>query len=373
MKRTVVLFGAGASVDYKAPSTASLTSTIEQDVMADSYMRRVGGDHAFMAIKSGLDSYLQSPVNFEQIYHCAHELIFTYSPTPGAVDEFKPILQPFVSNTTGLAEQALRGLCANVIIAEVSRACDNNLLDLGPLARFVETLRADYVTRIYTTNYDDFTLQAVPDLYTGVDSAPRSGPKCFELDQFWRKEHVDCLFHLHGSVHMGFPNPMVTGGDIGELFWFDDRAEALKHVSFSGGAPQRMDGTSVLRTAVITGLEKLSRLQQRPLSHFYAAMARDAMRADVIFVITSLWWAASPGISTKTNFSTVTAGRTSLKRLLLPPTSIISTSPSRPLLNKANSERGISPTGSRDDKPAARPKSVTDASSCITSKALDTF
>jgi hypothetical protein len=173
MKRTVVLFGAGASVDYKAPSTASLTSTIEQDVMADSYMRRVGGDRAFMAIKSGLDGYLQSPVNFEQIYHCAHELIFTYSPTPGAVDEFKPILQPFVSNTTGLAEQALRGLCAkivDVIIAEVSRACDNNLLDLGPLARFVETLRADYVTRIYTTNYDDITLQAVPDLLSSVST-----------------------------------------------------------------------------------------------------------------------------------------------------------------------------------------------------------
>jgi hypothetical protein len=211
--------------------------------------RPVGGDHAFTAIKSGLAGYLQSPVNFEQIYHCAHELIFSYSPTPGAVDEFKPILQPFLSNTTGLTEQALCGLCAKiveVIIAEVSRACDNNPLDLGPLTRFVETLRADYVTRIYTTNYDDFPLQAVPDLYTGVDSAPRSGPKCFELDQFWRKEHADCLFHLHGSVHMGFPNPMVSGGDIGELFWFDDRAEALRYASFSGGAPQRKKTTPTL-------------------------------------------------------------------------------------------------------------------------------
>ena len=48
-----------------------------------------------------------------------------------------------------------------------------------------------------------------------------------------------------------------------------------------------MDGTSILRSPIVTGLEKLSRLQQRPLSHFYSAMARDAMRADVIYVIGS--------------------------------------------------------------------------------------
>ena len=48
-----------------------------------------------------------------------------------------------------------------------------------------------------------------------------------------------------------------------------------------------MDGSSFMRTAVITGLEKLSRLQRRPLSHFYSAMARDMMLVDVIFVIGS--------------------------------------------------------------------------------------
>lgn len=292
MKRAVVLVGAGASVEYKAPSTACLTSAIEREVKADPYMRRVGGDLAFTTIKSGLAGYLQRPgiVNFEQIYHCAHELIFTSTPTPGAFDDFKPILQPFVSNTTGLTEEALRGLCdkiVEVIIAEVSRACENNPLDLGPLVRFLDTVRADYVTRLYTTNYDDFLFQAAPDLYTGFDKAPGSGPKRFDLDQFWLQERADSIFHLHGSVHIGFPHPIPSGGDIGELFWFDNRADALKHSSFSGSSPQRMDGTSVLRTAVITGLAKLSRLQQRPLSHFYAAMAQDLMRADLIFVIGS--------------------------------------------------------------------------------------
>lgn len=292
VKRALVLFGAGASVEYKAPSTIGLTTTIEQKVAADRYMQSTGGDVAFQAIRTGLAGYLQKPgvINFEQIYHCAHELLFTYPPTPGAFDEFKPIMQPFVANTTGLPQEAFRALCekiVEVICGEVSGACGNNPIGLDPLARFIERLRGEYVTRIYTTNYDDFPLQAVPDLYTGFARGDATAPKPFDTEGFWRKERRDGLFHLHGSVRMGYAHPSTGGFEIGELFWFDDRDEALKHASFSGSSPQRMDGTSVLRTPVITGLEKLSRVQQRPFAHFYSMMARDAMRADVIFVIGS--------------------------------------------------------------------------------------
>jgi hypothetical protein len=88
---------------------------------------------------------------------------------------------------------------------------------------------------------------------------------------------------------MGFAAPHVTSGDVGELFWFDDRATALKHASFSGGtrASLRMDGTSYVPSATVTGLDKLSLLQQRPLSDFYSALARDAMLADLLIVIGS--------------------------------------------------------------------------------------
>lgn len=292
MKRALVLFGAGASVEYKAPSTIGLTTTIEQAVAADRYLQTTGGDAAFQAIRAGLAGYLRKPgvINFEQIYHVAHELLFTYPPTPGAFDEFKPIMQPFVTNATGLSQEAVRSLCdkiVTVIYAEVSKSCGTNPLSLDPLVRFIERLRGDYVTRIYTTNYDDFPLQAASDLYTGYARGPAAEPRPFDVNGFWQKERRDGLFHLHGSVHMGYAHPRSGAFDIGELFWFDDRDEAQKHASFSGSSPQRMDGTSVLRTPVITGLEKLSRVQQRPFSHFYSMMARDAMRADVIFVIGS--------------------------------------------------------------------------------------
>lgn len=291
-KRAVVLFGAGASVEYGVPSTAKLTEAIQRKITADDWMKLSGGDKAFSTIKAGLSDYLQKPgiVNFEHIYHCVHELIYSFAPSLGAFDEFRPLLLPFVTNNTGLDERALRSLAqklVEVIFAEISASCSSSPITLDPLAHFIETLRAQYITRIYTTNYDDFPLQAVSNLYTGFDANSRPGPKPFEIDDFWRKENVDSIFHLHGSVHMGFPFPSHHNGEIGDLCWFDDRAEALKYASYSGSDNRRMDGSGVLRSAVITGLDKLSRLQQRPLSHFYSAMARDMMSADIIFVIGS--------------------------------------------------------------------------------------
>ncbi len=290
-KRAVVLFGAGASVEYKVASTAALTDIIEEAVLADGWMQHTGGDKAFTLVKETLQEYLQSPkdVQFEQIYHCVHELIYLFGPTQGAFNEFRPLLVPFIDLRGALTESALRALAAKmveVIYSSVSSSCAKSPISLDPLVAFLEGLRSRYTTKIYTTNYDDYPLQAAPDLYTGFDVRCSAEPKRFELNEFWNKQDLDSIFHLHGSVHLGFSR-LPSGSEIGELFWLDDRAEALKCASFGGGDTRRMDGSSFLKTSIVTGLDKLSRLQQRPMSHYYSAMALDMMRTDVIFVIGS--------------------------------------------------------------------------------------
>jgi len=290
-KRAVVLFGAGASVEYNVASTAALTGVIEDSVMSDVWMQHTGGDKAFALVKETLQGYLQSPsdVQFEQIYHCVHELIYLFGPTQGAVNEFRPLLTPFVDVRGAVTESSLRALAGKmveVIYSNISSSCEKPPISLEPLRNFICGLRDRFTTRIYTTNYDDYPLQAAPDLYTGFELKQSAEPKRFELNEFWGKQDVDSIFHLHGSVHLGFARP-ASGSDIGELFWLDDRAEALRCASFGGGDVRRMDGSSFLRTSIVTGLDKLSRLQQRPMSHYYSAMALDMMRADVIFVIGS--------------------------------------------------------------------------------------
>ena len=58
-KRAVVLFGAGASVEYNVASTAALTGVIEDSVMSDVWMQHTGGDKAFALVKETLQGLLE--------------------------------------------------------------------------------------------------------------------------------------------------------------------------------------------------------------------------------------------------------------------------------------------------------------------------
>lgn len=276
-------------MEYKAPSTAAITAEIEAQVIADGWMKACGGDTAYQIIKDRLQVYLRrsDDANFEQIYHCAHELSYPFPLTEGAMNEFRPLLTALIEPLDPRALRALCGKITDVIYSRFSAACDDNPLSLTPLAAFIEKVRRTHVTRIYTTNYDDFILQAAPDLYTGFANVPAAGPQQFELREFWERRDDGSVFYLHGSVHLGFPHPMPEGSEIGDLHWFHARDEARKHARFDGSDVSRMDGAQIMRTSVVTGLDKLSRLQQRPMSHYYAALAADLMQADIIYVIGS--------------------------------------------------------------------------------------
>ena len=292
-KRALVLTGAGASLEFGAPSTANLTKAIETRVCADELMRKWGSDQAYLKISKTLAGYLQGgaeAVTFEHVYHCAHELLFTFEPGPGAVNEYRPIFVPFITRRIVVDEQTVRALVermAEFIFAELSTVCEEPIVSLDPLTAFLAKLREDHITRIYTTNYDDFLLQAAPDLYTGFDSAPSPDPKSFDGGAFWQATDADGVFHLHGSVHLSFGPPQPQDVDLNVLHWFDDRTKALRHASYNASGERRMDGSQIIPTAVITGLDKPSRLQQPPLSHYYASMACDALKADIIYVIGS--------------------------------------------------------------------------------------
>ena len=268
--RAVVIFGAGASVEYGVPATIPLTDVIEQSICADPWMQRVGGDNAFQTIKNGLSAYLQKPgvVHFEQIYHCVHELLHFYPPTIGSVDEFRPLLLPFLTNSSGLQKDALGSLerkIIEVIYTQVSSFCARPKCSLDQLGEFLTRLHETHTTRIYSTNYDDFLSQAVDGLFTGFEMSPGSCAR-FDGRQFLNQTNKHALFHLHGSVHMAYGEMGVA--DIGELCWYRDRDEALKHSPFSGSGERRMDGSQVARSPIITGLDKLSRIQQRPFCYY---------------------------------------------------------------------------------------------------------
>ena len=292
-KRALVIAGAGAALEFGAPSTSDLTELVREKINTDDLMRRFGCDQACRRIDETLSDYLvggSEAVNFEHIFHCAQEILAdTFRPTAGAYNEFRPILYPFLRRRVALNDEtALRELVRRIpelLFSELSAASDSPTIPLTPLEDFLQFFRKTHVTRIYTTNYDDFFLQAAPDLYHGFDSAPGEGPRSFEPETFWASVDEDSVFHLHGSVHFGFPPHADPSDDLNALRWFHNRPEARLHSSYSGGPERRMDGSQYLPSALITGFDKLSRMQQTPQAHYYASLARDAMTADVIFLI----------------------------------------------------------------------------------------
>ena len=206
-KRALILTGAGASIPFGAPSTACLTKTLQTKILADRWMRRCESDRVWSEIFEKLANYLhggEDAVNFEMVYHCAHELLSTFEPSPSAVNEFRPVLAPFIKRRSNFTEESLRQLVIRMvqfIYQDLSAASERPRVSLDPLAEFLARIQEHYVTRVYTTNYDDFALQADPDLYTGYDPASSPGAKRFDHRTFWQATDRDCICHVHGSVH----------------------------------------------------------------------------------------------------------------------------------------------------------------------------
>lgn len=290
-KRALVVVGAGASVEYGIPATATLGELIEAGIARDEYCVSVGGVDAYYGVKSILTDYYDKDVSqahFERIYHVMHELD-AFRLSPGAVAKFRPVMRPFLNEIQNYTQNALSAACNSmlkVVYQTASSACETPKVPLTLLETFFASLEERFVPRIYTTNYDDFIGQATKNRYFTGFTRPRESYHMFDPQSFWANWDKPGLFHLHGSIHMGFPLP-EGDGDIGDIAWYASRDKAKKHAAFSGSGLSRMDGTDIARSAIITGLDKLNRLQQSPYAFYYAALSRDAMEADIIFILGS--------------------------------------------------------------------------------------
>lgn len=281
--------GAGASVEYGIPATIGFGKLIDEKIWADKWCSHTGAIDAYCDIKDKLQAFYgnAADAHFERVYHVMHELA-ELREKKGAVTKFLPVLFPFLGGAVRYSSEALEAACKTMlefIYTKVSEVCERPERPLNTLTAFFEGLEKDYIPRVYTTNYDDFVGQATEDRYFTGFSTRHHDHFDFDAVQFWSSWDRPALFHLHGSVHMGFPMPGEH--NIGDICWFDDRADALRHAGFTGSGLTRMDGTSLERGAIITGLDKLGRLQQSPYAFYYSALNKEAMEADVIIVLGS--------------------------------------------------------------------------------------
>ncbi|WP_248800157.1 SIR2 family protein [Pseudomonas sp. MWU13-2105] len=290
-KRAVVIMGAGASVELGIPTTVGFGKVIDADVAGDEWCQRTGGSQAYEDVKKALIEYYHgdaAEAHFERVYHVLHELD-AFHRTPGAVPKFSPVMLPFLTPVMKQSRNALRAASRCMlesIYRETSKFCDAPKKPLDSMKNFFHQLEDRFVPRIYTTNYDDFVQQATGDSYFNGFTDDRGSFLRFSAPDYWANWDVPGIFHLHGSIHMAecldFPS-----GPIGDIVWYPERSEAMKCISASNSGVSRMDGTTFQRGAILTGLDKLSRLQQLPFAFYYAGLSREVVEADLIIVIGS--------------------------------------------------------------------------------------
>lgn len=288
-QRALIVMGAGASVEFGIPATAGFGNLIDDAIRADKCCAHEGGVDAYFDIRDKLRTLYgdATEAHFERIYHVMHELS-QLRVTQGAVPKFLPVMYPFLGAAVAYSKQSLKAACSTMldfIYAKVSEICDSPEKPLSPLSAFFEALEQQYIPRVYTTNYDDFVGQATQGRYFTGFTRQHGNHADFDGEAFWSEWERPGLFHLHGSIHMGFSIP--DEHQIGDIVWFDDKAVARRHARFSGSGLERMDGTQIERGAIITGLDKLGRLQQAPYAFYYSAFSREAMEADLILVLGS--------------------------------------------------------------------------------------
>jgi hypothetical protein len=152
---------------------------------------------------------------------------------------------------------------------------------MGAIKPFLDGLQVPYTPRVYSLNYDDILWRAAPGLFTGFGQA--AGPNRFDSSAFFARRDEPALFYLHGSIHISFADPHA--GDVGELFWFQDVAEAAKGSDYTGTGEGQADGTFVERSPLVTGLEKSASVLAAPFSFYFSELLRDLMTSDIILIV----------------------------------------------------------------------------------------
>jgi hypothetical protein len=334
-KRVVMLVGAGASCDFGIALTSDLTLEIKNwlNKLPDEENENIVGiryGELYNNIQDVLKEYYKSTeqAHFERIYHVTTEA-FNYlhaKKYPVRYNDIKPVLFPFLNfdkidslilrKEKQFLSEDEKDTKETHILFEIARKIEYCISQymikkcqfingdkasqfrqhLDSFSSFISNISKKYIPRIYTTNYDNIILQAYNQaniqFNTGfsekIESANSKYLKFspYSIVDNWDKPG---LFHLHGSIHLGFWKEKFDSFACYDepqeiLAWYDDPKDALKTLDRMTGYHVKQDGSIFFNRTLITGLSKLDRLQYQPYLSYYTNLYRELLEADLIIV-----------------------------------------------------------------------------------------
>ena len=318
MKRIVILTGAGASCALGVSSTTDIGKYLKDSVVTNSGRRddELIDSLIYQLIQQKLEDFFSSQannresrayVNFEQMYH-AVSILNSMQYDPQFVSAYKPILlafferidQYYLLSLTKENKVHFSDLFNQINLSRLrtrmlhlikdkfidDSQCIKNSEGMRKYEKFYDYLQDEnrFLIRNYTTNYDDLIESASGFKFkNGYETVDSKGCRRFSPSQFFASSAENILCHLHGSVHMDFSSDINRGDRLDELVWYDSLEEAGKFEMVVSEQLQN-DGHTCEVGPIITGLEKIERVQQSPYLFYFSAFLQDVVQADALII-----------------------------------------------------------------------------------------
>jgi hypothetical protein len=312
-KRTVILLGAGAAIPWDGPNTETLTSLLKQDNLSGKANSRI------FEILEKSETYPSESINFESILHFIESLI-SYERS-NYISSFRNIYKSIshlneagkslrtlivetpwkttrwhYDNTQNYFYDCLVALLRynyyDILYPELSKYLRNDSLEAHEqlnksIINFINRNQENSTVRIYTTNYD----RLIPRIFEKYNSAkevfdgfylPDRGQNTGTANIARILNDDSCLnyYNLHGSAYWGI-------NDINQPN-FHSFKRWVKSANFNNNEKyfsQSQPFDEHLLTPIISGYNKLNKVQITPLRHFMNAFEKDVYLATEIIIV----------------------------------------------------------------------------------------
>ncbi len=334
-KKAVFLFGAGAVLDWGAPSTSHLTELIRT-----SGYKIKGGEVTvteFLYSKLRENDYSEKEINFETILNAIEELIVYYSSNNSEVKQpsilkclfdcnFEDKIfdfsikggeekngysievpsgnKNFISQNSYSKEtpqqffllhlmQELLSVISNEVIEYAYHGKEHSKVKLDSqhsynFTRWMSHIEKDHILRLYTLNYDRIFKILLEregiEVFEGFEAreyVPYNISIKSEIPKILSDSKSNVHYNLHGSIHWevldtynGFKSPdifLTTGG----------------HLQLNDMAlfEQIEKGKATILSNIITGYHKVQKSILSPFRQMYSSFDRDCILSDRIYIV----------------------------------------------------------------------------------------
>ena len=303
---TTILTGAGAVHAWKAPSTKDLTKALKEDTTFKTKNGTPVGRFLYQLLKDKNNSY---EINFEHIINLVEsvnnyinddckkfhlgETVFLEmkNEIEKELFDFFNIYEPqdhgyYILKVGGKEIQfnsknkylgCIYDHFIGLIVEKIS-LYEQTVVELKNLNKsfqeFLKYFKKPWL-RYYTTNYDRLPLLATGfNLFEGFSQDNESKALSLDSAKINSRRMKQCYYNLHGSIHIEHEG--------NKIYHRIDKPISKPNV-FQKQVSQT--GEVLLRSSIITGMNKSSRILFSPHQQFYNSFYNDCLRTDNLIII----------------------------------------------------------------------------------------